>query len=148
VIGGNLEETLTYKEGSIYPHYSRLYESHGVEDLENKPVEEKYRKLVPKSKKVIKIGQVEKTPFGALKCFMRKNIAVVGLYKGKKVIGYELLYEPKQEEIKKGILEWKFDLQNTSVMGTDWDYQDTTTFFWTIKGLREKGAFETSKSMN
>ena len=156
-----------YKEGSIYPHFIRKGGSSGTEDISNISLSEKYRKLVPKSRKKIQIGHKEKLQHGILKCFMRKikiceytadystkkikccikkKIAVVGLYKNKKAIGYELLYEPTDMEIQNGIPEWKFDMQNMSIFGTAWDFQDTTIFFWTIKGLREKGTFY--KSVN
>ncbi len=133
---------LKRKKGSLYPHRYFLGTGFGTEDLDNKPVEDKYRAQVPRSEALIKIGTVEKLPHGTLKCFLRRGIAVVGLYQAGKPVGYELLYKPTPEERQRGIPEWKFDLQNTSVLGTDWDYQDITTFFWTVRGLRKNGKAE------
>lgn len=130
------------KEGSLYPHKYFLGTGFGTEDLENKPVEDQYRIHVPKSEDLIKIGTREKLPHGTLKCFLRRGVAVVGLYQRGRTVGYELLYKPTPIERKHGIPEWKFDLQNTSVLGTDWDYQDVSTFFWTVRGLRKNGQAE------
>ena len=69
----------TYKPGSDYPHYSSLGAHSGTEDLDNRPLGEKYRERVPKSLALIRIGATEEPPHGTLRCFMRGELAVVGL---------------------------------------------------------------------
>ena len=160
-----MSEKIFYVKGSLYPHRDFLGSHSGVSDTQIKPLENKWRKAVPKSKKIIAVGQIEKLPHGTLKCFLRnieikqvrnmvgraekidikKRVAIVGVYNKGKVVGKELIYEPSKEEIKSGIPEWKFDAQHTSTMGTDWDYQSTDIWFWTVKGLRENGGIAVSR---
>lgn len=124
---------------AVVPLRHHLGENYGETDLENKPIEQKYRKLVPKSLKMIKIGHTEKLQHGLLRCHLNNELVTVSLSREGKSIGRELIYSPTKAEIKSGIPEWKFDLQSTSVLGTDWDYQSTDIWFWTIKGLRKDG---------
>lgn len=128
-----------WKKGNPYPHVKLSGDGMGYEDLENRSLEPRYRMYVPASRERIHIGSHEILPHGTLRCFMRRGLAVVGLYRDRETVGYELVYRPTREEIRNGIPEWKFDMQNTSVFGEDWNYQDTNTFFWTVRGLRKDG---------
>lgn len=157
-----------YLKDSIYPLKEAAGENAGTYDLSIVPIEDKWRSLVPKSDKVIRVGQTEETPFGTLKCqpkhisitqvvnpvteesekvSIERDLVSVGLYKDGKVIGLELLCEPTADELEKGIPEWRFDAQQTSTLGTAWDYSSTDIWFWTIQSLREKGTMELSKNL-
>lgn len=142
----------TYENGSLYPHEEYIGENFGTSDIDVRPLEERYRNLIPKSEQIIKVGQTEKLPHGTLRCFMEKHpqgkmIAKVGVYEADHAIGKELLYEPTPDEIINGIPEWKFDAEQISTMGTSWDYQSTDLWIWTIAGLRKDGKMAISKNI-
>lgn len=158
-----------YLKDSLYPHEEKEGESSGVYDISINPLSEKYRSLIPKSEKLIHIGQTEELPHGTLKCFIKKininkirnpltkteipasikkEVVVVGIYKDGKVVGKELLYEATLEEIKNGIPEWKFDTEHISMLANAWDYQSTDLWIWTISGLRKDGKPEITKNLS
>lgn len=117
-------------------------ESSSSWDIELKPLGENHRDKIPKSEKMIAVNSVEETNFGKLICKMDGVYAIVGLYKDDKKVGRELMYEPSADELKNGIPEWRFDLENKIGQGSSWGEPVESTLIWTIHSLRTKGSYE------
>lgn len=147
----------------------RLRESKGTScgtaDISLHPLDAGWRRRIAKSRKRIRVGDVERLRHGTLKCTLRTlrgltvgtkeekprsvrvKAAVVGLYKGRKVVGKELICVPTPEELETGIPEWRFDLQHTSIFGTAWDFSSTDVWIWTVRGLRKDGKLTACKNL-
>lgn len=96
-------------------------------------------KVAP-NRRTIRVGHVEATSHGTLRCLRDGDDVVVVLKKGRKQVGRKLILQGARGSAFK---EAAFSVEVDEFIGSPWHELEYTSL-WTVQGLREKGQMEAS----
>ena len=106
-----------------------------------RPLSARLRSRVAANRRTIRVGHVEQTPHGVLRCERCRDAVVITLRKGRKVIGRQLML--LRTDGNGPFPESAFSVEVDEFIGTPWHELEYTSL-WTVHGLRRKGEMEAS----
>jgi hypothetical protein len=106
-----------------------------------RPLSNEHGAKVTHNRRTIRVGHVEKTPHGVLRCERRGNAVAVVLRKGRNVVGRRLMLIGAAGDGP--FPEAAFSVEVDEFIGTPWHELEYTSL-WTVHGLRTKGQMEAS----
>jgi hypothetical protein len=104
-----------------------------------RPLSAGFRKRVAAKDRTIRVGHVEETKHGTLRCERESDAVVVVLRKGKKQVGRKLML--LRTDGSGPFPEAAFSVEVDEFIGTPWHELEYTSL-WTVHGLRTKGEME------
>lgn len=110
-------------------------------DLGSRPAQAEFKRQLPASRRTIRVGAVQRTSHGTLRCERRGNSLVVSLIRSDGRPCPELVYRPREAaHLIDGaeIPESAFDTQTEEFVGTAWQELHFISV-WTVSSLRERG---------
>jgi hypothetical protein len=110
---------------------------------EARPIAAEHRKRVQKNGRTIRVGHIEQTPHGTLRCVREGEAIVIKLEKNGALVGRALILPFPRNEKAGALRESDFSVQVSEFIGTPWHALDYLSF-WTVQGLRTKGTMEAS----
>ncbi len=111
-----------------------------------RPLSNEHAGAVERSRRELRLGQVEVLPHGTLRCERDGSHVVVAVRKGGRLVGRELRLGPfPPERLVPGarFREADFTVEVREFIGTPWHELEYTSI-WTVAGLRKDGEMERS----